>query len=639
MCGIAGQIGGDRIRSSEVVAKLIQEMSHRGPDGSGLLVVPSEKGKGEVVFGHRRLSIIDTTELSAQPYSIALGHHQVSITFNGEIYNFREIKAELIQKGHQFSSSGDTEVLLRSYIEWGIDCLSKLAGMFAFAIADTRTSQVFIARDRLGIKPIYLVEKSSQTPFTFSSEIRSLIRANVVVGKVSQSGLNEFLAYGFFQEHRPIVHGVTMLEAGTYLVTDFSGRILTSARYWNPFTAQQHHKTLTRAETVDSFRQKLSQSVTEHLIADVPLGVFLSGGIDSSAVALLATKSSSNVRTINVGFDVPEFDESAAAIATSRALGTSHQHVRMTEADVMAAFSDTMKYCDQPTIDGTNTLLACKAAKQSGLKAVLSGLGGDEILGGYSLFGDMRLASQYMWGWQLASTMKSVLRPVFSQIRDRRFGKMYDLISGPCSLTHFYKTRRQLFGERELREIFASPNHASDSAADGDQSWKFWNESQVLQSYSTSALTTMLELSQYTRGMLLRDSDVFSMSQSIELRVPFLDHRLVEFALTVDESFLIPDRRLKPLLLDGLPDMPKSVSVTQKKGFALPWRHWFSGPLRKSFEERLSDKETWVNLGIKPDAPLSLFKEFVAGSKASTPSHIIALLALSSFVHEQRLRL
>jgi len=635
MCGIAGQIGGTAPRSSEVVAKLINEMTHRGPDGSGLHVVPSQSGKGNVVLGHRRLSIIDTTNLSAQPFNISLGQHQLSLTFNGEIYNFKEIKAELIKRGHQFSSAGDTEVLLRSYIEWGVDCLSKLAGMFAFAIADSRTEHVFIVRDRLGIKPLYLVHRSTHTPFTFSSEIRPLVHCGVVERRLSLQGLDGFFSQGYFQDHLPIIDGVSMLEAGTYMILDFSGQLRSSSRYWDPFSAKNHIAKRSRADAVESFRNLLSHSVSEHLIADVPLGVFLSGGIDSSAIALLAAQGSRNIRTINIGFDVPEFDESDVAKATSAALGTSHQQLRMTEDDVITAFAETMKFCDQPTIDGTNTLLACKAAKQSGLKAVLSGLGGDELLGGYPLFGDMRMAAKYRWVWELAQFFAPILRPALTHVRDRKFGKAYDLLSGPSSLANFYRTRRQVFGQRELNDLF----DAIPAVRVEKHPWQFWDEEKTRQHHSTSAIATMLELSQYTRGMLLRDSDVFSMSQSIELRVPFLDHRLVEDALLIDESYLIPDGRLKPLLIDGLADLPKSVSVTEKKGFALPWRNWFAGPLRKRFEEGLSDSITWTNLGIKPDAPRALFNEFVAGSLASTPSHIIALLSLSSYVREHRLSL
>jgi len=377
------------------------------------------------------------------------------------------------------------------------------------------------------------------------------------------------------------------------------------------------------------------ESVRQHLVADVPVGVFISSGVDSTSVATLATEAASCVQTICVGFDQQQFDESAEAEGFARALGTRHQTLRISASDIRSDFEHVLAATDQPTVDGFNSFYVSRAARQAGLTVALSGLGGDELFGGYASFRDvpraerwLRFARPLRWGTR-------ILRASAAASRSRGVLKFAEAVQRPPTSSHLYLLRRELFLPAYRRAL--GPLPAGCDSLTGLSLDTMANFAGI-DSLDSENRVSMLELSGYMRHMLLRDADVFSMSQGLELRVPLLDHQVVESASRLPGKWKRPGKVPKPLLIDAVgPRLPKRVRELPKRGFTFPWAEWFRGELATFARDRLNDRGIWTDIGFAPGGPAEIWERFRRWDPAVGGLHVLALAVLADLVSRQRL--
>lgn len=380
MCGIAGVIGPVGAGAHSDAERMLTAMHHRGPDQGGTWQSPQSPG---VTLGHRRLSILDLSDAGRQP--MIHSSTGVVIAFNGECYNFQDLRAELEPLGHHFASTSDTEVILAAYVQWGESCIERLRGMFALAIWDPRVSSVLLARDRLGIKPLYVAIQKDRV--LFASELRALLAVPGTARTLDPLGLQSFLWHGFVSGPGTLVRGIELLDPGTMVRVSPSGKVLDQRRYWRLPVSHPNPDT---DVAVSDVQRELDRAVQMHLVSDVPLGVFLSGGVDSSVIAAIAQRNSSGpVVTFNVRFDEAGFDESPHAREVAALLGTDHREVTLSEQQFADHLDDAIACLDQPTFDALNTYFVSRAVREAGLTVALAGTGGDELFGGYASFVDI----------------------------------------------------------------------------------------------------------------------------------------------------------------------------------------------------------------------------------------------------------
>ncbi len=567
MCGLAG-VFGDHIdqdpRFAHGVQQMLGKQIHRGPDDEGWLA------RGNLVLGHRRLSIVDLSPSGRQPMANEDG--TVWIVYNGEIYNHRALRLELQGAGHRFSSTSDTEIIVHGYEEWGIDhLLLRLRGMFAFALHDERPTpqnpRLILARDRFGIKPLYYSRLPDRKGLVFASEVRALKDCGLVPLHDNPRAWLAFLLFGSVPAPWTTVRGIEILPPGHYLVLDESG--LGLRRY---FALVDHFKNpslssapLSRrgesSETVEkNIRALLEESVALHLISDAPLGVFLSGGIDSSALVGLAASQKPDLVTLGVIFDEKGFSEEPYQDIVAKRFRTQHRRVLVTMADFRNELKRFIDAMDQPTVDGLNTYFVARAAKDVGLKAVLSGIGGDEIFCGYPTLG----RAPHLWRLRAlpaplraAAIALGSFRPAFKKLAFlRRNGDL-----------PFYLVQRGLFTPAEAAELLGTSEQEAWAVIESLESRESPRDAVLLQQY--------LEARHYLVDQLLKDGDVFGMAHSVEIRVPFLDHVLAEAALRAPRRLHTNGRSPKPLLSGALGDLlPEQVVFRPKQGFTLPIEAW-----------------------------------------------------------------
>ncbi len=504
--------------------------------------------------------------------------------------------------------------------------------MFAWCLLDAGRGVAWLCRDRLGVKPLYLARPASGG-LLFASEVRALLAAGpaLVPPVASRAAVEVFLAQGAVFGHQSIVRGVELLPPGHSLVVDWDGKEVRRARYWSLPPMAEAPGT-DRPAAVAEVADKLREAIRLRLIADVPLGLFLSGGIDSGVLASVATEvAGTRLRTISVGFDHAGFDETAVAARVAAALGTDHSTLTLTGESVLADLPGALAAVDQPTVDGFNTFFVSRAARQAGLTVALSGLGGDELFGGYASFRDVPRAGRWQAGVRLLGPLAPAAGRALGAVGRRTGAKAAELLTRPHEAVHRYLLRRELFLPAERRGLHPLPDESDphtglpcaflrelrDEAADRDP------VNQV----------SRLELAGYMAHMLLRDSDVFSMANAIELRAPLLDHELVAAALRMPGRWKHPDPRPKPLLIDAAgPRLPGFVRRLPKRGFTLPWGEWLRGPARSRAVGAVRHRDVWAGLGFAPAAPALLWDRFEAGDARVSPLGILAFVVLEDFV-------
>jgi asparagine synthase (glutamine-hydrolysing) len=650
MCGIAGLIGISP-DVAQVVAKDMQAaLRHRGPDDQGIEIVRDGAFRSSpVTLVHTRLAIVDLSPLGHQPMrDVPLDAAQSPnwVVFNGEIYNFREIATDLQQAGRPSRTRCDTEVILNGYRAWGDQAAERFEGMFAWCLVDTSRGVAWLCRDRVGMKPLYIYERPAGG-LLFASEVRALLAARSLVdSKLDRVALESYLAQGAVMGERSIVQGVRMLGPGESLMVDLEGRPISKRRYWSVHFDSQGSTSLaaapaaagsSRHEVVAELSSALRRAVSQMLLADVPVGLLLSSGIDSSVIAVIAAEvSSRQLRTVSVGFDVEAFDESTAAERFARELGTAHSTIRLDGQAIVGSIESVLQAVDQPSVDGFNTFYATRAAREAGVSVALSGVGGDELFGGYSSFRELPPARQMLRllgpgrvreGARFLADNAAWIFPALR--RGRVTLKVREALRRAPELVALYCLRRELLLPQTRRALHALP--AGSDAATGMELGLLENLRQERSRHDLDGVA-FLEFSMYMRHMLLRDSDVFSMAQPLELRLPLLEHAVVASAARARAHWRRPDPRPKPLLIDAAgPRLPSAVWRKRKQGFTLPWEAWLRGPLAARAVDSLGSRSVWQDLGFDAAAVQRLWQRFQRQDPAVPALAVLALMVLGDF--------
>lgn len=564
MCGIAGILG-SRLEQPELIRRLRamqQDLQHRGPDDSGIFLSRDHRSG----LAQTRLSIIDLSSAGHQPMGSRDGRYQ--LVFNGEIYNYQSLRDDLLQEGAELRSHCDTEVVLEMYQRYGADSLREFEGMFGLAIWDERERSCFLARGPLGVKPLYYHVEGEL--LLFASEVRAMLHSGMVDRRLCPSALRGYLMFGAVPEPETLIDGVTAVPPGYHLLWR-DGR-LRARQYWNVHFDNEPY---TRERAAATVRDALEDSVNRHLVSDVPAGVFLSGGIDSTAiVALAARRSDVRLQTFCISFDDPTYDEGAIAQRTATHFGTEHFDWRLDSATARPLLHQFLDASDQPSIDGFNTFCVAKHAHGRGLKVVLSGLGGDELFGGYQSF--QRVPSMV----RFSRTINS-----FGPIR-RRAGRLLQIHGRSPRLRRVggFLSQRPTSAAAywAMRGVFTPPEAAAlvekycGGALEDDA-----NLIAVPRQPTFADEVSYLELTCYMRNQLLRDSDVMSMAWSLELRVPFVDGKFVAAISRIPASLrLAPGKRL---LVEAVPELPEWVRDRPKRGFVFPFERWVSNEWKDLF--------------------------------------------------------
>jgi asparagine synthase (glutamine-hydrolysing) len=631
MCGICGSIGADNELAGTRVGRMMAAMIHRGPDEDGVL---TEHG---AVLGMRRLSIID---LGGGRQPVYNEDGTVGIVFNGEIYNFQQLRSALETSGHRFRTRSDTEVIVHAYEEWGERCVERLRGMFAFALWDSRGQsrgssgsrgpRVFLARDHLGIKPLYYA--IAEGTLLFSSEVRSLLASGAIERKIEPESVEAYMLFGSVVEPLTMVKGVFSLPPGhSVMVSCDAPASIKSAAYWSVGGAAPRERSAKTprdlASAARAVRPLLEEAVRSHLIADVPLGIFLSSGMDSMAIAALASRERSGLHTFTVVFPEQEFSEAPAARAIAQRFGTEHRELLVRASDMESRLVEAVDSLDQPSMDGINTFFVSWAARQVGLKVALSGLGGDEVFGGYPTFRLTPRVARWvaLARWVPGAARNATAAMVAESSRRWKRPRKSDALrkelaiwTDPQALPHPYFFTRMLFTPEQVGRLFAAapPSH-NHQHSNGSARWQDWLAESVAQAdrFKGDSAVSCLELRTYMADTLLRDTDAMSMHHSLEVRVPLLDHPLVECVLGLPDSAKRRPGVSKALLAESLKDLlPADAGRQTKRTFTFPWEHWLHGPVGLQVAVRLGKGLTPSLASLfDPAAVQTVWQSFLVG--------------------------
>jgi asparagine synthase (glutamine-hydrolysing) len=610
MCGIAGVVTRDRpIADRSALARLLSNaLAHRGPDGEG--VWPRAASAADVLLVHRRLAIIDPGPDGAQPMATPDGRHH--IVFNGEVYNYRELRCDLEARGERFSTQSDTEVLLRLLVRDGAPSLARVRGMFALAVWDESERSLLLARDRFGIKPLYIAALPGR--IAFASELSALRAAGIIDDDPSPAGVLGFLSWGSVIPPLTWQRGVEMLAPGTW-------------RHWRRCTiddgvfadARDAYRSVSGAPTSErdyraTVGEAVRDSVRAHLVADVPVGVFLSGGLDSGAIVSAATSvGATNLQTFTVGFDGAASEADAARVVATH-FGTRHHELQVDASHVAADLPRILARLDQPTIDAVNSYYVAQAVAATGIKAVLSGTGGDEMFGGYPSFARIPRA---MSAKRACGPLWPVLAPIAGAFMPPRLRQRW---------RHFASANGSVVDSYRVQRGFLLPEEVADLAGPALRDAGVWRDARGELDAAEHALldpsgpgadeapwasVARLESRLYLESQLLRDIDVMAMAHGLEVRVPFVDHELLGAVWPElgRRPALLRHKQLLYRTLDR--PLPDAIVRRPKQGFTLPFGQWMRGDLASTVHEglsRLADRR-WIT----PDAPARVWNDWMSG--------------------------
>lgn len=640
MCGIVGLVGRPQSHYPRVMSDMLQAIAHRGPDDSGSHAIGTTDSI--VCLGNARLSILDLSRAGHQPmHDPETGNW---IVYNGEVYNFQQLRNQLKSLGCIFSSETDTEVVLKAYGVWGPSSVNRLRGMFAFALWDAKKGELFLCRDRAGEKPLYYFSSPS-APFVFASEVRALLASGIPERRLDSVGLEIFLSNGFLVSPRTLIANIRSLLPGHWMRISPSGQILDVVRYWSP---PLFDGLTERNPDVGQIRERLREAVKLRLVSDVPLGAFLSGGIDSSTVVALMQEAGSETRTFSVVFEEPEFDESVYSRWVAKQFCTKHTEVTLTQADFIQMVPSALSAMDQPTFDAINTYCVSRVARQAGLKVALSGTGSDELFGGYDFFN---------WVPMIASTKKAIdLLPAaaFNFVRNMLLRNAISGISGIAKILEMaysrngtreeflvaaYQTTQTQFPSWSRRALLRK------SAGDGD-GVRFGLPLDFLRlilpeltGESSRNAVSKLALRTFLGERCLRDIDFMSMSVSLEVRSPFLDHLLVEDSFRYIASVRTAGAPDKPFLKNVVgPILGKEYPWRRKQGFTFPFQAW----LRQVFDwqetkDIIHSGSLIKDLGLEPNSVSLFFADFKK-EKSIPWTRVWALFVLLSWCQRHRVK-
>lgn len=600
MCGIAGAVSRNHIPDGWCAAAT-SALHHRGPDDSGVERVPSRQG--EVALGNCRLAIQDLSPAGHMP--MRDDESGSWITFNGEIYNFPELRTELERAGAQFRSHSDTEVVLQGYVRHGIAWFARLRGMFGLAIFDAKAQKLILARDRFGIKPLYYTQRGET--LWFASEVRALLRSGAADRRLNPAGLYQYLTFGSVYDPETMVAGIKALPAGHVLESDGGAvKISPFHEVIDAFGTPRHDDFATAKTRVADL---VRDSVRKHIISDVPVSLFLSGGIDSSVLALALNQLEvPALHSFSVVFAESDHSEAEEAALVAKLAGTTHHEIPLAQADVLRDIPEFLRAMDQPSFDGVNSWVISRAVRGAGYKVALSGLGGDEIFGGYSTFA----AEPRLRHWQSISKSLGPLGVVlaaFAEVSaptpDQR-AKLTTSLRPPFADP--YAVLRMMFvpqtTSRLMRNAAASAEQAmAPILASVEQARKLDAENRV----------SYLELTNYMRNTLLRDTDTMSMASSLEVRVPFVDPELLDYVAALPGSMKL-GARPKALLKAAFADLlPPAITEKEKQGFTLPFAHWLRAELKPTLDAEFAVVPGALAEHLDPAVARSVWHDFLSG--------------------------
>ena len=602
MCGICGIFLKDHQQrvDASVLAGMNHQIVHRGPDDDGFFI------DRNVGLAMRRLSIIDVKS-GHQP--LANETDDLWIVFNGEIYNHQQLRSELEAKGHRYRTRSDTETIVHLYEEYGRDCVKYLHGMFAFAIWDQRLRRLFCARDRLGIKPFYY--RWDGTTFLFGSEIKTILEYPQVPREFNRGVLAEYLAFGYITSPETMYSGINKLMPGHMLELDQEGK-LSTAPYWD-LTLKVDEKSRPSSYYVETYRELLEQAVSSHLMSDVPLGMFLSGGLDSSAVAALATRiRGDRIETFAVGYDEEEFSELGYAREVARHVRSDHHEVRLSREDFFEALPTLIWHEDEPIVwpSSVSLYFVARLARER-VKVVLTGEGSDETLAGYTRYAWTLLNSRmdYVYRLLTPAAVRDLVRsglgasPLTSALH-RKLEHTFLLRDGASWASFYFDNFYSAFSGKEQAELLTPEalDAAGNAYAGSMRAWENSSGDLMHRLLYTDIKSYLIEL--------LMKQDQMSMAASIESRVPFLDHRLVEFSARIPASHQIHGMAGKHILKEAVKDLlPSSIVYRKKMGFPTPWARWLEGPQLDDLERMLLEPRSTRRRLFNIDTVKRLFAE------------------------------
>ncbi len=624
MCGIAGIVDATSPANDRVAAveRMCLAMLHRGPDDGGV------ESKSMATLGMRRLAIFDPAH-GRQPMQTPDG--RLTIVFNGAIYNFRELRAELAATGWSFRTQCDTEVLLAAYARWGERCIPRLRGMFAFAVWNEPERSLFLGRDPFGIKPLYY--RRHQSTFTFASELNALVASATFSQEIDVTSVSDYLAWLSVPAPKTIYRDVFSLLPGE--CATFAAGQLNIRTTWSFHSIPPDAKACTtNSEFTHELRARLEDTIRAHVIADVPVGAFLSGGLDSSVVVGLMTRTSgAPLRTFSLTFDEAEYSEADAAAATARHFGTKHHATVLTGSQVANDIEELIRTIDQPTGDGINTYYVSRAARAGGVTVALSGLGGDELFGGYPSFRDLPRIARWLPAWRAVPAV--IREPIVAHLNrgDTRKRKLADFLSYATNLQELGALQRRVYSEVSRRALL-TPETLATAGPRPPFHPQLANLTNDLAHAGVFEVISAWELRTYMADVLLRDSDVMSMRHSLELRVPLVDRPLIEWLSRQPSKFKHVPHRPKGALTDAACDLlPPGLAERPKRGFTLPFALWMKRELRPFLDETFSDASLARSGFFARPQVQQLWHGFLARQDTREWSRIWSLAMLVAFLN------
>ncbi|WP_339028181.1 asparagine synthase (glutamine-hydrolyzing) [Bradyrhizobium symbiodeficiens] len=643
MCGIAGVIGRLDESNRAALRRMNDAMAHRGPDADGTwMSEPDERGWG-VLLGHRRLSILDLSPAGSQPMADPVTGHV--IVFNGEIFNFHELRRRLQAEGQKFCSSGDTAVMLRALGLHGPEAVSWLRGMFAFACWDPSQRRLLLARDPLGIKPLYVArspDPKAGWSLAFASEIRALLASGLLgTPRLDPQAASSVVWNGFVVGPNSMVKGVSLLSPGHVIEHHAAGNEVHQRQFWGI-----SHRSPGRTTTQGDLAVVIEEDIKLHLASDVPLAVFLSGGVDSAAAANLARRASQDpIHTFTLAFEEQEFNEAPFASKIAAAIGTQHHEVLLSEGQFVEGLERALDSLDQPTFDGLNAYYLSKAIREAGFTVALSGTGGDELFGGYPTFRD--LPALQRWS-RRSSWVPSEVRANAATIAtwplrrtgaavppQTRWAKLPDMIRQGDDLLALYQHAYALFlpdfQEELLARDFAEPLSLGLPSQMRDQLLDETRGRTPL-----SAISVM-EQRLFLGERLLRDNDVASMASSLEQRLPLVDQVLFDNVDHLPDSTRYSPLGRKAILRRiGLVGLDMALFERPKSGFVLPFDRWIRQGLKSAMDQTLRDPLAVAPVGLNPAAVQRLWRAFVDGASGIYWSRVWAIFVFVRWCHRNR---
>jgi len=630
MCGICGIIDfkGNAIDEG-LISVMMDSLSHRGPDGEGVFINQGSGVKGQAALGHRRLSIIDLKTGSQPMFN---EDKSIAVVYNGEIYNFNELKKDLIKRGHRFKTKSDTEVILHQYEEDGWECAKRFNGIFAFALWDDNKKTLLLARDRIGIKPLYYFYNDKR--LIFASEIRAILKALYEKPEVDSSSLFRYLILQYIPAPATLYKNIYKLLPASVLI--LNKKDMEIKKYLDVKEAKGERLKANDEEKIcERLLKTIDESVNDQLISDVPLGAFLSGGIDSSTiVALMSKRMKESVKTFSVGFETndPYYNELNYARIASRYFKTEHHEIIVRPQDVVNIFPVIARHLDDPINDPAvlPTYMVSKLAKEH-VKVVLSGEGADELFGGYLRYSLDKLAKYYQLLPKLVRN--GLIKPVLDDIiENKRFAQGLNALSEADWPSRYLKWV-SVFDKDCLNTVLGNPVFI-------EEEWSklkaFYNL--IHNEYGNDALNSTLytDIKTWLADDLLIKVDRMSMAHGLEARVPYLDNRMIDLALSIPSWLKIKGFKRKYIFKKAVSNiLPDEIVSRSKRGFELPISHWFRNELKDFVLERLSDDSVRRIGFFNPSSVNKIIKEHINGNEDNS-LQIWGLLTLQFLLEENK---